>query len=235
MTKKVQNNRYYEKLCEKLGYVFRNRSLLDAALTHRSFSSNNNERLEFLGDSILNFTIAEKLYQHFPEAPEGDLSRLRAALVKGDTLAEIAREMGLGEFLNLGEGELKSGGFRRASILADALEAVIGAIYLDSDIHQAKDCILSWIDERLRKVSLLTGEKDSKSQLQEWLQGRRNPLPQYSVVNVKGESHSQEFTVSCTISLFPEPTIAHATSRKNAEKEAAQLMLARIEEVYGKL
>ena len=231
----MQNNRYYEKLCEKLGYVFRNRSLLDAALTHRSFSSNNNERLEFLGDSILNFTIAEKLYQHFPEAPEGDLSRLRAALVKGDTLAEIAREMGLGEFLNLGEGELKSGGFRRASILADALEAVIGAIYLDSDIHQAKDCILSWIDERLRKVSLLTGEKDSKSQLQEWLQGRRNPLPQYSVVNVKGESHSQEFTVSCTISLFPEPTIAHATSRKNAEKEAAQLMLARIEEVYGKL
>lgn len=232
--KKVEKNKQLKLLSVKLGYVFDDDSLLTTALTHRSFGSNNNERLEFLGDSILNFTIAEQLFRQFPSAAEGDLSRLRAALVKGDTLAEIAREMNLGDYLNLGDGELKSGGFRRSSILADALEAIIGAIYSDSGIRQAKECILRWFAPRLQDVSLVTGEKDPKSQLQEWLQGRKHPLPQYTVVSIKGESHSQEFMISCSISLFAEPTLASAANRKNAEKEAAQLMLARLETTYGK-
>lgn len=232
--KKVQKNSTLEFLESQLGYVFRNDSLLNTALTHRSFASLNNERLEFLGDSILNFIIAEQLYNEFPHAPEGDLSRLRANLVKGDTLAEMAREIDLGRFLHLGEGELRSGGATRTSILADAFEAVIGAIFLDAGVEQTKAFILRRFVERLQDLSLTSGEKDPKTQLQEWLQGKRYPLPQYSVVAVKGEAHNQEFVVSCAITLFSDPTLATAPSRKNAEKEAAHLMLAKIEKEHGK-
>jgi ribonuclease-3 len=231
---KVQKNSASELLSNKLGYVFRDDSLLSTALTHRSFGSPNNERLEFLGDSILNFVIAEELYRAFPHAPEGDLSRLRATLVRGDTLAEMAREINLGSFLHLGDGELKSGGATRTSILADALEAVIGAICADSGVEQTRIFILHHFAERLQNPSLATGEKDPKTQLQEWLQGRRHPLPQYSVMGVKGEAHNQEFTISCSVTLFPDPTLATAANRKNAEKEAALLMLAKIEKEYGK-
>lgn len=232
MKKTVQRNSRFEVLCQKLGYSFIDHTLLDNALTHRSFSGSNNERLEFLGDSILNFTIAELLYQHFPDASEGDLSRLRAALVRGDTLAEIARELELGDYLNLGEGELKSGGFRRASILADAVEAIIGSVYLDGGMDLAKKCIHGWFESRINDLSLATGEKDPKSQLQEWLQGHKKPLPQYSVLKIDGEAHNQMFTVSCTVTMISEPTVATAPSRKSAEKEAALLMLAKLEKKY---
>lgn len=231
--KKVQKNSALELLNHKLGYVFREDSLLNTALTHRSFGSLNNERLEFLGDSILNLIIAEQLFHVFPQASEGDLSRLRAALVKGETLAEIARQIELGGFLHLGEGEVKSGGAARTSILADALEAVIGAIYADSDMEQARNFVLRHFGARLQDLSLNHGEKDPKTQLQEWLQRRKHPLPQYAVVKIEGDAHNQEFTVSCTTNLFPDPTRASAANRKNAEKEAAFLMLARIKSEYG--
>lgn len=233
MIKNVQRSKYLISLEQKLDYKFLNTSLLDNALTHRSHSGPNNERLEFLGDSLLNFIVAEMLFDHFPQAPEGDLSRLRAALVRGETLAEIAREFCLGEYLNLGEGELKSGGFRRASILADALEAVIGAIYLDSGIEACKGCVRRWMEGRMGGLSLVTGEKDAKSQLQEWLQARKKPLPVYAVVDTQGDSHNQLFTISCSVVLLDEIATATASSRKNAEKEAAQLMLQKLEKTYG--
>ncbi|MCR6653996.1 MAG: ribonuclease III [Cellvibrionaceae bacterium] len=229
----VQRSKQLALLEQTLDYKFLNHSLLDNALTHRSHSGTNNERLEFLGDSILNFIVAELLYLRFPQAPEGDLSRLRAALVRGESLAEIAKDIALGDYLNLGEGELKSGGFRRASILADALEAVIGAIYLDSGLESCKTFIRKWFDSRFNDLSLATGEKDPKSQLQEWLQGRRKPLPVYSVTEIGGDSHNQQFTVVCSVSLLADTSTATATSRKAAEKEAALIMLKKLEQVYG--
>lgn len=231
--KKVQRNKHLASLEQKLDYKFLDTSQLDNALTHRSHSGSNNERLEFLGDSLLNFIVAEMLFAHFPQASEGDLSRLRAALVRGETLADIAREFALGEYLNLGEGELKSGGFRRASILADALEAVIGAIYLDGGIDACKTCVRRWMEFRINDLSLVTGEKDAKSQLQEWLQARKKPLPIYAVVDTQGDSHNQLFTVSCSVSLLDDIATATAPSRKNAEKEAAHLMLQKLEKIYG--
>ena len=212
-----------------LGYEFKNEQLLFRALTHRSFSAENNERLEFLGDSILNLTIAEALFFKFPDGSEGDLSRLRAALVKGETLAEIAREMDLGPCLNLGEGELKSGGFRRSSILADVVEAIIGAIFIDASMDVAKTVLLKWFAERLQSITLLGSEKDPKTLLQEWLQARKKPLPVYEVIEVNGESHNQQFTISCYVKGSSGPTEAVAGSRKAAEKEAASLMLAQLE------
>jgi ribonuclease-3 len=191
-----------ERLQKRLGYQFRDAQLLQTALTHRSFSANHNERLEFLGDSILNFTIAEALFDRFPVAREGQLSRLRALMVKGETLAEIAREFEIGDCLNLGEGELKSGGFRRASILADAVEAIIGAIYFDASMDDVKTLILTWFDQRLGALSLeLNSTKDAKSILQEWLQGRKKSLPEYEVIKVEGELHDQAYTVSCSVVL----------------------------------
>lgn len=225
----MKPNSPYSGLYRTLQYEFVSSELLVAALTHRSFGADNNERLEFLGDSILNFTIAEALYYKFPKASEGDLSRLRAALVKGDTLAEIALEMKLGEYLRLGEGELKSGGFRRPSILADAVEAIIGAIYIDASMDAAKKAVLSWYDQRLREISLVGSEKDPKTLLQEWLQARKRPLPEYTVVQIDGESHNQLFTIQCQVQSLAEPTTACASSRKSAEKEAATLMLQLLE------
>lgn len=228
VVRQVNPNNDYSGLCRTLQYQFENPDLLETALTHRSLGASNNERLEFLGDSILNFVIAQALFENFPHATEGDLSRLRAALVKGDTLAEIASEMGLGAHLILGEGELKSGGFRRPSILADAVEALIGAIYLDASMDTVRNVVLAWYAKRLKNITVVGSEKDPKTLLQEWLQARKQPLPEYEVIQVQGESHNQLFTIQCQVKSVATPTVASATSRKSAEKEAASLMLNRL-------
>ena len=214
-----------QRLCHRLGYEFKDSRLFELALTHRSFSTHNNERLEFLGDSILNFVIAEWLFQRFPAAKEGQMSRLRAQMVKGESLAEIAREFDLGPCLNLGEGELKSGGFRRDSILADVIEALIGAIYLDSGFERARERVTAWYATRLESLKLEGNRKDPKTELQEYLQSKKAPLPQYEVAQVSGEAHSQQFHITCTVSLLSQPTSASASSRRGAEKKAAAAAL----------
>jgi len=216
-------------LIKALGHTFNNPSLLVLALTHRSFGYNNNERLEFLGDSIVNFIIAEDLYLRFPQAREGQLSRLRARQVKGTTLAEVAREFKLGDYLQMGSGELKSGGYRRESILADALEAVIGAIYLDAGMDAAKTRVLSWFAARLDAMSLNDTQKDPKTRLQEYLQSRQQPLPQYEVIHVEGEAHAQLFTVECVIEQLDYRPLGIGSSRRFAEQEAAEKVLQALE------
>lgn len=210
-----------------LGYQFQQTEWLLLALTHRSVSGNrNNERLEFLGDSILNFIIADYLYLHFPQEKEGKLSRLRASLVKQDTLAELARDLKLGDYLHLGPGELKSGGFRRDSILADAVEAILGAIYRDcGDMRRCETLVLAWFGARLDAVDSEATIKDSKSRLQEWLQSRRLPLPTYTVVSIEGEAHNQHFRVECQVHGLSEVTRGEGPSRRYAEQEAAAAAL----------
>jgi len=219
-----------QRLIQRLGYKFADKSLLELALTHRSCGVKNNERLEFLGDSILNFIMADALFKKFPEAKEGELSRLRAQLVKGDTLAEVAREFELGEQLNLGEGEMKSGGFRRASILADTVEAIIGAIYTEAGMAVCQQHLLDWYAQRLKNLSLNETQKDSKTLLQEYLQSRRSQIPDYKIIATSGESHEQQFTVECRVKLLAKSTTATASNRKQAEKvaaaEALSLLLA---------
>lgn len=211
------------KLCEALGYQFREPRLLEEALTHRSSAGRNNERLEFLGDSILNFVIADELYNTHPQASEGELSRLRASLVRRDTLADLARGLALGEFLRLGSGELKSGGFRRASILSDALEAIFGAVYLDGGFVTCRRLILNLYQIRLAKLPAGGELKDPKTRLQEYLQARQLALPVYSILEIAGEAHAQHFTVEC--SLESVRTVAVGTSRRQAEQEAARKAL----------
>lgn len=223
-------NSDYFRLTKSIGYSFQNTALLEQALSHRSFSRKNNERLEFLGDAILSVTIAQALYEQFPKAKEGQLSRLRALLVKGETLAELGREFNLGDFIKLGSGELKSGGFRRDSILADAVEAIIGAIHLDSDLATAQQTILSWYEERLAGLDLRENIKDSKTRLQEYLQARRLSLPEYQVVKIDGEAHRQEFTVHCQTDSIEEPVVGVGSSRRMAEQEAASVMLKKLGE-----
>lgn len=213
----------------RLGHDFGDDSLLELAMTHRSFGGQNNERLEFLGDSIVNFVIAEALFRRFPEAREGQLSRLRARLVKGQTLAELAREMGFGEHLRLGSGEMKSGGHRRESILADAVEAIIGAIYLDAGMEAVRARILSWYATRLEEISLQDTQKDPKTRLQEFLQSRQVPLPRYEVVSVEGEAHAQTFTVECHVELLDDHTTGIGASRRHAEQQAAEVALKQLE------
>lgn len=215
-----------QRLLHRLGYEFRDEALFDLALTHRSCGARNNERVEFLGDSILNFVVGEWLFERFPEAKEGQLSRLRAQMVKGETLAEIAREFDLGPCLNLGEGEMKSGGFRRDSILADAVEAIIGAIHLDSGMDAAKERVLVWYQDRLNALTLDTNRKDPKTELQEYLQSKKAELPQYKVIEVSGEAHAQRFTVECSTPLLSQTTQATASSRRGAEKLAAEAALS---------
>ncbi len=217
-----------QHLLSQLGYVFQNQQLLEKALTHRSCGSDNNERLEFLGDSLVNTFIAEALFQRFPDLKEGQLSRLRSSLVKGETLAELAREFNLGDCLRLGEGELKSGGFRRSSLLADALEAVIAAIYLDSDFASCRQCVLNWFSSRLENLNPEEAPKDPKTQLQELLQGKGLPLPEYSVISADGAAHQQTFTVTCRVSLLPDDVVQKGSSRRSAEKAAAKQALLQI-------
>lgn len=216
------------RLQRVLGYTFNDPELMDLALTHRSVGSGNNERLEFLGDSIVNHIIAEALYLRFPNAREGDMSRMRASLVKGDTLAKIARELALGEYLKLGSGERKSGGHRRDSILADTLEAIAGAILLDSDVVTCRRCVLGWFDERLQTLTLDAADKDAKTRLQEFLQGRGNPLPDYRLVGVSGDDHQQNFRVACRLHKPALVVEGAGSSRRRAEQAAAGAALERL-------
>lgn len=210
------------KLSQALHHEFATPDFLEVALTHRSVGSVNNERLEFLGDAVLSFVISANLYERFPGADEGRLSRLRASLVKGETLTDIARQLGLGGYLRLGPGEMKSGGHRRASILADALEAIIGAVYLDAGIDAARQLILRLYGDRFeKKLPEAEQLKDPKTRLQEWLQARRENLPQYEVISVSGEAHDQTFVVTCTVNGLPAPTKGEGTSRRKAEQAAA--------------
>ena len=217
-------------LHDRLGYRFHEPELLKQALTHRSVGSANNERLEFLGDAILGLVIAEALYRRFPHANEGCLSRLRANLVKGETLAAAARRIELGEALLLGPGELKSGGFRRDSILAGALEAVIGAVYLDGGMEPARELILRLLDEELRRATPDGALKDAKTRLQEYLQGRRLPLPSYDVTAVEGSDHDQVFEVACRVTGLDGPVLGRGSSRRRAEQQAAAQALQRLQQ-----
>ena len=221
-------NLKYQRLEERLGYQFDNQRQLQLALTHRSHGATNNERLEFLGDSILNFIIGEVRFSRFPEAREGQLSRLRSQLVKGETLAELAREFDMGDCLILGEGELKSGGRTRDSILADSVEAIIGAIYGERGLDICRERVLNWFASRIDAISIDTSAKDAKSRLQEYLQAQRQPLPEYVVINVGGEGHAQVFTIECRVAIAKKPTQAVASSRREAEKQSAVLMLKQL-------
>ena len=211
------------------GYQFRQPELLEQALTHRSFSrSINNERLEFLGDSVLNLIISNHIYQRFSDADEGDLSRIRASLVKEDTLADVAREIGLGDLIHLGGGEMKSGGYRRASILSDALEALIGAVYMDRDYLQTESVVLRLYRDLLEAVDVGANLKDPKTRLQEYLQAQQKQLPVYQVEQTTGKSHNQVFTVSCSLDDHAIQTRGKGSSRKKAEQEAAHKILERL-------
>lgn len=214
-----------DRLERKIGYSFKDQEFLVLALTHRSLGGRNNERLEFLGDSILNFVAAEALFERFPQAREGQLSRLRARLVKGVTLAELAKGFELGEFLRLGSGELKSGGFRRESILADTTEAIIGAIYLDSGMERARERILVWLAGHIASLTLIDNNKDPKTRLQEFLQSRQCELPRYEVIESSGEAHCRTFKVECHVAPLQKPTSGEGSSRRCAEQEAAEKAL----------
>ncbi len=215
-----------EKLSRRLNYQFKNPLYLKQALTHCSAGSDNYERFEFLGDSILSFVIAHALFQRFPLQSEGQLSRLRSFLVKGEMLAEIAKELDLGDFLFLGPGELRSGGFRRSSILADALEAIFSAIFLDSDFDAVRKVILTLFRSRLEDPHLNACLKDAKTQLQEYLQAEKYPLPGYSLTKVEGDEHDQLFHVLCTIDGVPFKSYGQGSNRRKAEQVAAASMLA---------
>ena len=221
-----------KQLSDLFKYQFNDVSLLELALSHRSYQHNNNERLEFLGDSILNFTIAESLYQKFKTLPEGDLSRLRASLVKSESLAEVAKSIKLGDFILLGEGELKSAGWRRPSILADTFEAIIGAIYLDGGFEEARKFILNFFQTQIESIDPKRIVKDAKTTLQELLQSRKLMIPEYKVIKIEGEAHNQVFFVQCEISQLRLQTEGSGTSRKLAEQEAAMVA---IEEVKQKI
>lgn len=209
-------------LCRKINYTFNQAELLRQALTHRSHSSPHNERLEFLGDSVLNCAVAGLIFRHFPNLPEGELSRLRANLVNQQALFELAQALDLGEQIRLGEGELKSGGHRRPSILADTLEAVLGAVYLDGGFAQAEEVVTTLFMPLLQRLNPQTLGKDPKTLLQEYLQSRKLGLPQYSVVTTSGEAHQQQFLVECIISKLDIRTIGEGASRRSAEQGAAK-------------
>lgn len=217
-----------EHLQRKLGYVFHNPALLEQALTHRSFGQPNNERLEFLGDSILNCVIAVALFDRFAHMREGELSRLRASLVRQEGLHRVAVDLELGEQLRLGEGELKSGGFRRPSILADALEAVFAAVHLDGGFDAARSVIDRLYAPLIEEIDPGFARKDPKTALQELLQARRLPLPTYVTLEVHGEAHAQEFEVMCVVEGFDLRTTGRGPSRRAAEQQSAELALARL-------
>ncbi|WP_206045352.1 ribonuclease III [Oceanicoccus sagamiensis] len=209
-------------LIRRLGHSFTDTSLVDLALTHRSVGAKNNERLEFLGDSIVNYLMAEALFKQFPDCREGDLSRMRAQLVKGKTLAEIALEFELGDFLRLGPGEMKSGGHRRESILADAVEALIGAMYLDGGMDVCREHVGRWYQSRLASMTVQGTVKDAKTRLQELLQSRKQSLPRYELVTTTGSDHQQQFTVECQIEHLQQGFQGVASNRREAEQIAAK-------------
>lgn len=214
-----------ELLAKKLGLTFHDPGLLTVALTHRSVGAKNNERLEYLGDSVLGFVIAQKLYESFPEAGEGVLSRLRASLVNQNSLAELARQHNLGEYLILGSGELKSGGFRRDSILSDALEAIMGALVEDQGVEACRNWILELFAGKLAELKADDWVKDPKTRLQELMQAKRKPLPIYELVAMSGVDHAQTFEVRCKVAATDQVSQASGISRKKAEQAAAEKML----------
>ena len=214
-----------QQLQDRLQYQFSDQTLLTLALSHRSCGSKNNERLEFLGDAVLGLIVSNFLFQRFPEAREGDLSRIRSQIVRAESLAEIARSLDLGPELLLGQGEMKSGGHRRDSILGDTVEALIGAIYLDKGMSAAEQAVVNWFAEPLNAVTLDTPVKDAKTALQEWLQARGKPLPEYLVVKTQGQDHSRLFTISCKIANIESAAEATASSRRKAEQLVAEQLL----------
>lgn len=218
-----------EHLSRKLDYEFSDIAIFDKALTHRSAGGNNNERMEFLGDSILGFVVADVLFAKLGTADEGDMSRLRSSLVKGVTLAEIAKEIDLGDYLHLGPGELRSGGQSRNSILADALEAVIAAVYIDGGIDAARKIITRIYKNRFENITKKKDLKDPKTRLQEYLQARHYKLPTYTVLEVTGEQHNQHFIVKCNVSDLNLQNIADGSSRRIAEQKAADNILGDLE------
>jgi ribonuclease-3 len=220
-------------LQERLGYRFNDQALLKQALTHRSYGKPNNERFEFLGDSILNCVVSSMLFDAFAKIDEGDLSRLRANLVKQQSLFDIARRLELSQCLLLGEGEMKSGGFRRPSILADALEAIFGAVFLDGGFDAARKLIHALYAPILETVDPKTLGKDAKTLLQEHLQSRKIPLPVYAVVATHGAAHNQHFEVECSIPKLDVQVLGGGASRRAAEQVAAQLALERIQAAHG--
>jgi len=211
-----------------LEYRFDEPALLQTALTHRSAGSLNNERLEFLGDALLNCVIAIELFERRPEATEGDLSRLRASLVRGETLAAVARELGLGEAVRLGEGERKSGTYRRDSVLADTFEALLGAVYLDSDFATVAGLIRDLFAQRLEGLPSAERLKDPKTRLQEYLQRDGRPLPEYELVEASGADHARQFTVRCRVAALDVECVATAGSRRKAEQQAARACMDRL-------
>ncbi|MGZ4999358.1 MAG: ribonuclease III [Methylomonas sp.] len=214
-----------EVLARKLGLVFSQPQLFSTALTHRSMGANNNERLEYLGDSVLGFVIAQQLYELFPKAGEGALSRLRASLVNQSSLAELARQHNIGDYLILGSGELKSGGFRRDSILSDALEAIMGALLLDQGIVACRQWILVLFADKLAELKADNWNKDPKTRLQELMQSKKKELPVYELVTMSGADHAQTFEVRCRVAISEENCTGVGISRKKAEQAAAEKML----------
>ncbi|VAW63641.1 Ribonuclease III [hydrothermal vent metagenome] len=240
MSKKSHSNRSnisrpnLSKLEKSLSYPFQNISLLKEAVTHRSAGALNNERLEFLGDSILNFVIAADLFTRYPKSSEGDLSRLRASLVNKDGLFLVSQDLKLGEYLILGSGELKSGGYRRNSILADTVEAIFGAAYLDSDLERCRELILQLYNEQLENVPDADSLKDPKTQLQELLQSRKMGLPEYDVIEIVGKAHNQQFTVKCKIDKLKLETQGKASNRRKAEQQAANEIIPLVKNKFSK-
>ncbi len=222
-----------DKLLRRLGLRFSQPGLVRRALTHRSAHADNNERLEFLGDSVLGFVIAERLFEKFGDADEGVLSRLRATLVNQSSLAGIARSVDLGDYLILGSGELKSGGYRRDSILSDALEALIGAVLLDQGMDAARIWILSLFEPQIEGLSVQDWKKDPKTRLQESMQARGLDLPLYTLKSVMGQQHDQNFVVECRVSLVEMPCEGRGSSRKRAEQDSAERMLERLSKELG--
>ncbi|CAN5786464.1 ribonuclease III [soil metagenome] len=217
-------------ISESLGYGFKAKSLLTSALTHSSAGENNNERLEFLGDAVLDLVVAEALFERFPYAQEGELSRVRSTLVNRETLAMVARDLDLAAHLTLGQGEKKSGGMQRESILANALEAIIGAIYLDGGLAVCRERVLVWFSSMLDRTLPEAIRKDPKTELQEILQARRLPLPIYAVISVVGKPHNQLFTVACQCAALPSLVSAQGPSRRRAEQAAAEQALRLLRE-----
>lgn len=212
----------------QLGYRFSQHELLRRALSHRSAGSDHNERLEFLGDSLVNTLIAERLFTEYPQSPEGELSAMRAALVCRESLASVARAIKLGDYILLGEGTLKTGGHRLDSILADAYEALLGAIYLDSDWNTVRDLVHVHFKDRTQGLDDMSEVRDAKSRLQEWLQSGKHPLPEYQVMNIDGPGHAQHFKVNCVVPAVPGEHVGEGTSRRKAEQNAAEKVLESI-------
>lgn len=222
------------RLEQSLDYAFSNTDLLKEAVTHRSAGSKNNERLEFLGDSILNFVIAADLFTRYPASSEGDLSRLRASLVNKEGLFLVSQDLNLGNYLILGSGELKSGGYRRNSILADTVEALFGAVYMDSDLERCRVLILKLYHEQLENVPDADSLKDPKTRLQELLQSRKLGLPDYNVIEIVGKAHNQQFTVNCKINKLELTTQGSASNRRKAEQKAADNIIPLVMEIFKK-